>query len=172
MEFRLLGPLEVVGEHGPLPLGGQKQRSLLAALLLNVGHVVSTDKLIDDLWGENPPRTAGTSLQNLVSHLRTLLGADAVETRPPGYVLHAKADEFDLARFQQLIRSVRGARAQERAEKLRNALALWRGPVLADLAYEPFVQSEAARLEEFRLAALEDRIDADLAVGAGSRACG
>jgi DNA-binding SARP family transcriptional activator len=162
VEFRLLGPLEVVHEGGTLPLGGQKQRALLAVLLLRAGEVVATDRLIDDLWGEQPPRTAATSLQNLVSQLRKMLGPDAVVTKPPGYQLAIPADRVDLVRFERLVRAARGAPADERAAKLREALALWRGPPLLDLAYEPFAQSEIRRLEELRLSALEERIEADL----------
>src|SRR5215211_409426 len=163
--FRVLGPLEVVGDQGPLALGGQKQRALLAVLLLNLGRVVSTDSLIDKLWGEDPPRTAGTSLQNLVSQLRKLLGAAAVETRAPGYALHADPDDLDLTKFERLVRSTRGAPPAERAATLREALGLWRGPPLLDLAYEPFAQGEIRRLEELRLAALEERIEAELELG-------
>jgi len=163
--FRILGPLEVEGPDGPLALGGQKQRALLAVLLLNLGRVVATDSVIDKLWGEDPPRTAATSLQNLVSQLRKLLGADAVETRPPGYALHAEPDDLDLTKFERLVRSTRGAPAAERAATLREALGLWRGAPLLDLAYEPFAQGEIRRLEELRLAALEERIAADLELG-------
>jgi DNA-binding SARP family transcriptional activator len=164
-EFRLLGPLEVVGDDGPLPLGGHKQRALLALLLLNVNRVVSTDRLIDALWGEQPPRTAISSLQNTISHLRKQLGAERVITRPPGYMLAVDAGAVDLVRFERIVRESRGRPADERADALREALALWRGEALADLAYEPFAEAESRRLEELRLGALEDRIDADLELG-------
>ena len=103
LEFRLLGPLEVVGETGPVLLGGHKQRAVLASLLLEAGRVVSTDRLVDVLWGEQPPRTAATSLHNFISQLRKDLGADMVETRAPGYVLSARPDQVDLAQFQRRV---------------------------------------------------------------------
>src|SRR5262245_32080790 len=102
VQFRILGPLEVSGDDGPLPLGGQKQRAVLALLLLNAGRVVSTDTLIDALWGEAPPRTATTSLQNFVVGLRKVLGSETLVTRPPGYVLAVDADQVDVARFERL----------------------------------------------------------------------
>jgi DNA-binding SARP family transcriptional activator len=164
-EFRILGPLEVVGEGGPIALGGQKQRALLGLLLMHAGAVVATDRLVDQLWGEHAPKTATTSLQNFVSQLRKLLGADLLVTRPPGYVLSIEPDSLDLARFQRLVADARAAEPAERAAKLREALALWRGSPLADLAFETFAQTEIRRLEELRLEALEARIDADLELG-------
>jgi DNA-binding SARP family transcriptional activator len=146
-------------------LGGQRQRSLLALLLLNANRVVSTDALIDALWGEQPPKTAATSLQNGVSQLRKLLGAGALGTRPPGYVLHAAPAQLDLAAFEHLLERSRGEAPASRAKTLREALALWRGKPLADLAYEAFAQQEIRRLEERRLVALEERVEADLATG-------
>src|SRR5919199_5636950 len=107
MDFRLLGPLEVSGDSGPIPLRGDKQRAVLARLLLERGRVVSTDRLIDALWGEEPPRTAPTSLQNFVSQLRKVLGPEWVATKPPGYVLHADRDELDVARFERLVAEAR-----------------------------------------------------------------
>jgi DNA-binding SARP family transcriptional activator len=172
VEFRILGPLEVVGDDGPIALGGQKQRALLGLLLVHAGEVLATDRLVADLWGERPPKTATTSLQNFVSHLRKLLGADTVETRPPGYVLRLDPDRFDLARFERLVASARGAAPAERVRLLREALGLWRGPPLADLAFETFAQSEIRRLEELRAEALEARIDADLELGAGGELVG
>jgi DNA-binding SARP family transcriptional activator len=165
IEYRILGPLEVAGENGPIALGGQKQRGLLALLLVHAGQVVASERLVTYLWGESPPKTATTSLQNLVSQLRKLLGPDAVETRPPGYVLQVDPSRFDLARFERLCADARQAVAEERAKLLRDALALWRGPPLADLAFETFAQNEIRRLEELRLDALESRIDADLELG-------
>ncbi len=171
-EFRILGPLEVVGADGPLALGGQKQRALLGLLLVRAGEVVATDRLVTDLWGEEPPRTATTSLQNFVSQLRKLLGAGAIETKPPGYVLRIDADCFDLARFERLVAAARGASPAERVKLLRDALGLWRGPPLADLAFETFAQGEIRRLEELRIEALEDRIDAELELGTGGELVG
>jgi DNA-binding SARP family transcriptional activator len=164
-DFRILGPLEVSDEAGPLLLGGLKQRAALALLLLEPGRIVSVDRLVDALWGEHPPRTANTSLQNFISQLRKTLGADVLETKPPGYRLRIRPGELDLDRFRVTVEAARGADPQTRAEKLRHALALWRGPALADLAYEEFAQPHIAHLEELRLATLEERIDADLALG-------
>jgi len=172
LEYRILGPVEVLGGEGPLPLGGQKQRALLALLLLGEGRVVSTDRLLDALWGEHPPRTATTSLQNLVSGLRKVLGADAVVTQPPGYRLRPPPGSLDLERFTQLVRDARGQEPEERSRTLREALALWRGAPLADLAFEAFAQSEIARLEDLRLAVLEERLEADLEAGRHSELVG
>ena len=157
-EFRILGPLEVLEDDRPIPLGGARQRALLAILLTRANEVVSTDRLIDDLWGEAPPRTALNTLQYYVSQLRKLLGAERIVTQPPGYLIRVEADELDLARFERLVEEGGG-------ERVREALALWRGPALADFAYEEFARAEAARLEELRLAALEQRLDVDLALG-------
>ncbi len=165
MEFRLLGPLEVVEDDRALSLGGVKQRSLLAVLLLHANELVSSDRLIADLWGEAPPATAAKSVQNYVSRLRKELGERRVTTRAPGYVLHVDPAELDLAVFERLTGEARRAEPRRAAEKLRQALALWRGPPLADLAYEAFAQREIARLEELRLAAREERFDAELAAG-------
>lgn len=167
-EFRILGPLEVVDESGAIALGGQKQRALLGLLLMRAGEVVATDRLVDQLWGEQPPRTATTSLQNLVSQVRKLLGPDVLLTRPPGYVLQVEAESVDLGRFERLFREARTAPPEARAATLREALALWRGSPLADLAFETFAQTEIRRLEELRLDAVEERIDADLELGEGT----
>jgi DNA-binding SARP family transcriptional activator len=168
LQFRILGPLEVADETGPVALGGPKQRALLGLLLVRAGEVVSTDHLVDQLWGEDPPKTATTSLQNFVSQLRKVLGAESVITRPPGYVLRVDGDQLDLAHFERLVREAREVEPDARTSKLRDALALWRGPPLSDLAYESFALTEIRRLEELRLDALEERIDADLALGQGS----
>jgi DNA-binding SARP family transcriptional activator len=165
-EFRVLGPLEVVAPDGePLPLGGQKQRAVLALLLLRANRVVATDFLVDQLWGENPPRTATTSLQNAISALRKVVGADVLVTKPPGYTILVPPESFDLERFSTLVRQARELEPAARAQALREALALWRGDPLSDLALEPAFQSDVLRLEELRLATIEDRIDADLAAG-------
>ena len=155
MEFRILGPLEVVDGDRSLPLGGGRQRALLALLVTRPNEVVSTDRLVDQLWGSRPPKTALNTLQFYVSQLRKLLGADRIVTRPPGYEIVVGPGELDLERFEALL-------ARDDAGALREALALWRGPALADLAFEPFAQAETARLEELRLAALERRLDLDL----------
>jgi DNA-binding SARP family transcriptional activator len=165
LDIRLLGPLEVESDRGALALGGQKQRALLGLLALNAGRVVSTDKLLDELWGEHPPRTAATSLQNMVSQLRKTLGHERVDTHSPGYRLNASLEETDLGRFDRLVRDARELDGEARAKTLRAALALWRGPPLADFAYETFAQGEIRRLEELRLATLEERIEADLECG-------
>jgi DNA-binding SARP family transcriptional activator len=168
VEFRILGPLEVVDERGALALGGQKQRALLALLLLHAGEVLSVDRIVDELWGEHPPRTATTSLQNFVSQLRKLLGVEVLVTKPPGYALLVGANELDLTRFEGLVAEARRLEPEERAHRLHDALALWRGTPLADLTYEAFAQPEIQRLEELRLDALEQRLEADLACGAGA----
>jgi DNA-binding SARP family transcriptional activator len=165
MEFRVLGPLEVVDEGRPVPLDRQRSRALLAYLLLHANEAVSSDRLIDELWGPEPPRTAGASLQNYVSRLRKALGNEVVESRAGGYALRVDPERFDLTRFERLVAEAREAGVSERAAKLRAALALWRGSALADLSFEPFAQTEAARLDELRLSALEDRIAADLSLG-------
>src|ERR1043166_2558762 len=126
-DFRILGPLEVVDETGPLLLGGLKQRAVLALLLLEAPKAVSTDRLIDSLWGEQPPRTAATSLQNFISQLRKALGADVLETKAPGYRMRVRPGELDVDRFRLEVESAHGADPRTRAEKLRRALALWRG---------------------------------------------
>ena len=166
LEFRILGPLEVLDEGDPVRLGGRNQRAVLALLLLRVNEPVSTERLVDELWGEHPPRTATTSLQNTVVQLRKLLGHGLLLTRPSGYVLELDADQLDLARFERLVREARSAEADQRAELLRGALGLWRGSPLADLESETFAQSEIQRLEDLRLGVLEERIAADLDVGA------
>jgi YVTN family beta-propeller protein len=167
--FRILGPLEVQDEGRLVPLGGTKQRAVLAILLLNRGEVVSVDRLADELWGEEPPDTATKTVQVYVSRLRKELGQDTVLTRAGGYVLDIEPAQLDAARFARL--TDEGRAALERGEPhtasdlLREALALWRGTPLGDLAYEPFAQSQIARLEELRLVALEHRVDADLELG-------
>jgi DNA-binding SARP family transcriptional activator len=163
--FRILGPLEVSDETGVLLLGGLKQRAVLALLLLEAGRVVSVDRMIDALWGEQPPRTAATSLQNFISALRKSLGPDVLETRSPGYRLNVKTGDLDLERFRQSVEDARPLAAAERSARLREALALWRGPPLADLTFEAFAQPHIAHLEELRLTALEQRVEADLEVG-------
>ena len=164
-EFRVLGPLEVLVDGQPVDLGGLRQRALLAALLVHHGQVVSTERLVDLVWGESAPKTATTSLQNGVAQLRRVLGADVLETRSPGYVLAAERDAIDAVRFETLLAQARSLPAAERGQMLRSALALWRGPALADLAGEEFTQGEIRRLEELRLDALEGRIDADIECG-------
>ena len=162
LEFRVLGPLEIRDGDAVIWLGGQKQRALLALLLLHAGRVVPSDKLLDDLWGERPPPTATSSLQNLVSQLRKALGRDVVVTRAPGYVLQVEPEQLDLRRFEQLLAQARDSEPADRARVLREALDLWRGPPLAEFAFERFAENEIGRLDDLRLAAVEERIEADL----------
>ena len=169
MEFRILGPLEVVREGSVLPTPPNKPRALLALLLLRRGEAVGVDELADDLWGEQPPATATKSIQVYVSQLRKSLGEGVLETRGRGYALVADDDAVDAARFERLLDRGTELRAagepKAAAEVLTEALTLWRGPALADFTYEPWAQPEIARLDDLRLAALEERIDADLEVG-------
>jgi DNA-binding SARP family transcriptional activator len=172
LEFRILGPLEVWDGEKTLELGGQRQRAVLALLAIHVGEVVPSERLITYLWGESPPPTAATSLQNAVSQLRKTLGADVLETRTPGYALKADKEAVDARRFEQLVNEARSAEADRRADLVGEALQLWRGPPLADFAYEGFAQNETARLEELRLTALEERIEAQLELGAAAELVG
>ena len=169
LEFRVLGPLEVADHGRPAPLGSGRQVRLLSCLLLHHNEVVPRDLLIDALWGERAPKTADTALRVQVHALRKLLGQERIVTDGPGYRLHVGPGELDLERFEELFARGRNeltsGEADEAAKTFRSALALWRGPALADVAYEPFAQSEIARLEGMRLAALEERIEADLALG-------
>ena len=165
VEFRILGPLEAVEDGRSLPLGGAKQRATLALLLLDAGRVVPTDRLIDRLWSGSPPPTAAASLQNFVSQLRKSLGAEAIETRPPGYLVRLAPEQLDLARVRRLVDDARTSDPPRRARLLGEALALWRGEPLADFAYESFAQPEIARLEEFRLTLVEEHAETGLALG-------
>jgi DNA-binding SARP family transcriptional activator/class 3 adenylate cyclase len=178
VEFRILGPLEVLDDHGrPLALGGAKQRGLLAALLLDAGAVVSSDRLVDVLWGEDPPASARSVLQVHVANLRKLLepgratraAGGLLRTQPPGYLLDLAGHRFDLADFDRLVAQGRAALdagdPAAAAGTLREALALWRGPAASDVAAELGAPGALARLEERRLAILEQRIEVDLTLG-------
>jgi DNA-binding SARP family transcriptional activator len=167
MDFRILGPLEVADGDATVALGGVRQRTLLAILLLNANEVVSADRLIHELWGERSPESGRSALQVRVSQLRKALGEGGLQllTRAPGYVLELDRDQLDVYRFERLVRDAAAAEPPVAAEKLRDALALWRGPPLADLMYESFAQGAVGRLEGLRLDAIEKRIDADLALG-------
>ncbi|HEU5279220.1 MAG TPA: BTAD domain-containing putative transcriptional regulator [Gaiellaceae bacterium] len=176
LEFSILGPLEVRAAGAPLSLGGPKPRELLALLLLHLNQPVSTDRLIDELWGDRPPETAANTLQAHVSHLRRVLHAPltaaeepALITQAPGYLLRARPESLDADRFEQLVRAADAARAAGAADQavglLTEALELWRGPVLADVGELRAAQPEIARLEELRRRALEDRIACELDLG-------
>ena len=173
MQFRILGPLEVAERDVTRPLGGVKQRAVLAILLLHRGEVLSGERLIEELWGEHAPATAAKVLQAYISRLRKAVGGDVLLTRGRGYVLSPAAGEVDLDEFERLAADGRaglaGGDAASAAARLREALGLWRGPPLSDFTYEAFAQGEIARLEEARMAALEERIDADLALGRHDR---
>jgi predicted ATPase/DNA-binding SARP family transcriptional activator len=171
VEFRVLGPLEVVAGGQPLDLGTPRQRALLGLLLVHAGEVVSYDRVVEDLWDGDPPATARHTLQGYVHRLRRTLGADAwrLTTRPPGYQLKVSTGELDAQRFQDLATAGRRALVrddpQAAADQLAAGLGLWRGPLLADLDEVAVLEPERARLEALRLTALEDRIEADLALG-------
>jgi DNA-binding SARP family transcriptional activator len=169
-EFRILGPLDVRLDGQPVGLGGPKQRATLAILLLNANRVVSIDRLADSLYAGSPPVTAVTQVQRQISELRKALGSRSViETRAPGYVVNVAPEELDLTRFERLTEDA--DRARERGDirvagdLSREALELWRSEPLADLVGEPFAVAAVRRLEELRLAALEQRVDSDLALG-------
>jgi DNA-binding SARP family transcriptional activator len=165
LEFRILGPLEVVRDGEPVVLGGQRLRAVLAFLLVHANELVPAERVVAEVWGEEAPRTATASLQNFVGQLRKLLGRGVLVTRSPGYVLQIDRDQLDAHRFERLVAEARSAPAAERARLLREALELWRGAPFADLPYEAFAQTEIRRLEEVCLGALEDHLDAQIEVG-------
>ena len=168
-DVRLLGVLEVLTEGIPVGLRTAKVRAVLAMLALHPGQVLSADRLTEGLWGDDPPPSAVNTLQGYISQLRRVLGRDAIVTRAPGYLLALPADAVDVGRFERLVTQGRTAldagRAMDAADVLSSALALWRGPALDEFTYEPFAQSEAARLEELRLVAIEELVEARLALG-------
>jgi WD40 repeat protein/DNA-binding SARP family transcriptional activator len=170
MRFQILGPLEVHGDTGALTLGGAKPRALLAVLLLHANEAVSAERLALALWGEDAPGGAVKTVQVHVSRLRKALGdPDVISTTSAGYCLNVRPDELDAERFERLVEDGRRALAdgqpEHAASLLRKALTLWRGEPLGELALEPFARSETARLQEGRLAAIEARVEADLAAG-------
>jgi DNA-binding SARP family transcriptional activator len=170
VEFGILGSLAVRVDGRELPLGAAKQRALLAALLLRAGEPVPVATLVGELWGEHPPATAVKAAQVYVSQLRKTLGEQTIETHPLGYLLRLDDDDsLDVRRFERLLDRGRRLLADGAAEEARSvlgeALALWRGPALADFRYDDFAGSEIRRLEELRLVALEQRLEADLALG-------
>jgi DNA-binding SARP family transcriptional activator len=177
LDFRILGPLEVLAPAGPLKLGGPRQRSVLAILLLDANRVVSIDRLADDLYGGAAPVTAVTQVHRQISELRALLepGGDRalIETRPPGYRILVPPDALDLHVFErradEAASALAAGNAEEAAAIYREALALWRGTPLADLEYEPFARPVVERLSELRLAAVERCLDAELELGRGAQ---
>lgn len=175
MQFRVLGPLEVDAGGGPIPLGGPKQRAVLAHLLVRANQLVPADTLVDEVWGEEPPDQARNIIQTYVSHLRKALGRDRIQSQAPGYRLRLDHSELDVTRFDNLMRDARKTLPVDptiAVGTLDDALALWRGPALADLADQPSLLAEAARLDELRLEAQEVRIEGLLAGGAEGRAIG
>ena len=172
VEFRILGTLSVLDDGREVPLGGGRQRGVLAILLIHRREVVSLDHMLDELWGERPPETARKTVQVYVSRLRKELGEGLVLTRGGGYVLKIESDQLDADTSERLIRQGRDAMGRgdpaAATKLLGQALALWRGAPLTDFAYEEFAREEIARLDELRLVAVEERIDADLALGCHS----
>jgi len=169
MEFRLLGPLELEGEHGVVPLRSAKQRTLLAVLLLHANQRVSRERLIDELWSDEPPSSAAHSLDVYVSRLRKILqqagGDGLLATHGNGYLLRVEDGCLDAGRFERLLDEARTLPPEQARELLREALALWRGRALADVELPGSERAGVDRLEELRLVALEERIEADLALG-------
>ena len=165
MKFSILGPFEAHDADGPVAVGGGQQRKLLAILLLHSNEVVSTDHLVEELWGSNPPSTAGKALQGYVSQIRKRLGAQSLETVGSGYRLRVDADAVDARVFEALLAEARTLDRVPAALTLRRALDLWRGSALAEFAYDDFARGEIERLEELRLSCLERRIDLELALG-------
>lgn len=169
MEFGILGPLLVGREGEAVTLGGRRNTQLLSLFLLRANEVVSADRVVEDLWAGAAPANPRKAVQVYVSRLRKTLGVEVLETHALGYVLRVGEGELDVWRFEHLVAEGRQALAASDAARaatlLRRALALWRGPALADVMYEPFAQAEAARLEELRLSCIEAKVDADLALG-------
>ena len=172
LELGFLGPFEVRIDGGaPVAVGGTRQKALLAILALHANEVVSADRLVDELWGDNAPATAAHTIQVFVSRLRAALAGAAgrLITKSPGYMLSLGADDLDVDRCERLYQEASSGLADGDArgalERLRAAELLWRGPPLADFAYEPFAQAAVARLEELRMACREELVDAELAVG-------
>ena len=179
LEFRILGPLEVRRDGAPVHIGGPRQRALLALLLCNANRVVSRERLVDELTGDQRADSPERMLQVQISRLRKALGNEGHEprliARPPGYVLRVEQGELDLQEFERLAadgrRALERGEPQEAAAKLREAESLWRGRPLADLEFEPFARLEGQRLEELRLVAVEERVDAELTLGRHSALC-
>jgi predicted ATPase/DNA-binding SARP family transcriptional activator len=168
IEFRLLGPMEALKDGESVPLGGAKQRALLARLLLTPNEPVQVETLVEDLWGASAPASAAHSVQVYVSSLRKVIGKDLLLRTGGGYAVAVDAAQVDAARFEALVDQARRAGPGRRAPLLREALALWRGPALADFRYESFAQPAIAQLEEARFTALEDALEDELAAGGGA----
>ena len=168
MEFRILGPLEAVAGGRVVPLDARKPRALLAILLLRANEPVPRDRLIEELWAGRPPSSAAKVLQTYVSQLRRAFGRDVIRSVPAAYELRADVGSFDLLRFEQLVGNARDVGPAEANGMLREALSLWRGEPLAEFAYASWAQSEIVRLEELRVEAVQQRIETDLALGAGA----
>src|SRR4051794_2905777 len=178
IDFALLGPLAVHRDGQPVELAGVRQRALLAVLLLRARQVVGADRLLEEVWGEAQPTAGATALRVRISQLRRALGGDGalIVTRAPGYLADVEGAQLDVHRFERLAREGDDALGRDdparAAERLERALALWRGPALADFAYEPFAQAPAQRLEELRIAAREQLVAAQLALGRHDRILG
>jgi DNA-binding SARP family transcriptional activator len=177
VEYRILGPLEVIDDGQPISLGPAKQRTLLAVLVTRANEAVSTDELVDALWGSEPPASAPNAIQVHISHLRRTLeagdgppkGGRVLVTKSPGYMLRVGEEELDANRFERLVedgrRAMRGGDMDLAGRHFYRALRLWRGSALSDYTYEPFAQAAIARLEELKISAIQDRIEADLDLG-------
>ena len=172
MHARILGSFQLEESGRRIPLDGVRQRAVLVSLLLHANEVVPSEQLLMELWGEDSPLSAVNSLQAAISRLRRVLPAGRLITRPPGYVLRIFPQELDVSQFEELVAEGREASATgaagRAARTLRQALSLWQGPALADFRYEPFAQGEIVRLEELHLTCLEERVEADLALGSAS----
>jgi DNA-binding SARP family transcriptional activator len=169
IEIRILGPLEVFRDGTAVGVGGPRQRALLTLLVVRGGSIVPRDRIIDELWGADPPESVVNVIQTYLSHLRKALPPERIVSKPPGYAFRIEPEELDLHRFERLVRegrsSLAGGDAESASRLLRDALALWRGPALADVVKAEFARIEAERLEELRLAAIEERVQADLVLG-------
>jgi DNA-binding SARP family transcriptional activator len=172
MQVRILGPFQLEEGGRRITIGGLRQRAVLASLVLHANEVVPSEQLLVDLWGEDSPPSAANALQAAISRVRRALPPGRLITKAPGYSLRIVPEELDVSQFEQLVSEGREALAAgiavQAARTLRQALSLWQGPALADFRYEPFAQAEIARLEELRLTCLEERIEADLALGSAS----
>jgi predicted ATPase/DNA-binding SARP family transcriptional activator len=169
MEIRILGPIEAYADGDALPLGGMRERALLTLFALSPGETISTDRLIDQLWGEDLPTNPSNALQALISRLRRAIGPDSIVTRAPGYVLDIPPDGVDATRFRSIVnQAVAEPEPAVRSRLFAEALSLWRGPALVEFPFEEFAQRESAALEELRVAAVEGRITADLELGGGA----